>query len=278
MFIAKTKQEIDQFTPRDRKVGFVPTMGALHEGHASLVTASKLDGHFTVASIFVNPTQFNDPKDFEKYPVDTERDLEAVEAAGCDLVFLPTRSEIYPSGTDLERYIHDFGALENRLEGAFRPGHFRGVGQVVHILFEAVRPDVAYFGEKDFQQLQVIKQLVKQLNSAIEIKGMPTVREPDGLAMSSRNRRLTPTQRTASTLLYQALSRAAQVLVEQGVDAAREQVKRSFEGNAHLRLEYFDIIDPVTFLPRKEGDSGTHHAVIAAYAGDVRLIDNLRLD
>ncbi|NQV54131.1 MAG: pantoate--beta-alanine ligase [Flavobacteriales bacterium] len=278
MFVAKTKQEIDRLIPRDRKVGFVPTMGALHDGHASLVAASNRDGHFTVASIFVNPTQFNDPKDFEKYPVDTERDLKTLEAAGCDLAFLPTRSEIYPAGTELDRYIHDFGAMENRFEGAFRPGHFRGVGQVVHILFETVRPDMAFFGEKDFQQLQVIKQLAKQLGSEIEIKGMPTVREPDGLAMSSRNRRLDPAQRTASTLLYEVLTKAAQALGKQGLDAIRAEVQRLFETNAHLRLEYFDIIDPATFLPRKDGDPGVYQAVIAAYAGDVRLIDNLRLD
>lgn len=278
MEIAERIDQLKAILPTDRKVGFVPTMGALHDGHISLVRASKERGLFTVASIFVNPTQFNDPADFEKYPIDTETDLAKLRSAGCDLVFLPKRGEIYASDQDDSRYIHDFGALEQRLEGAFRPGHFRGVGQVVHILFDAVEPDVAFFGEKDFQQLQVIRKLVEILARPIEIVGIPTVREADGLAMSSRNRRLDPQQRESSTLLFESLEFARKAIQTMSLDKIREEVSTRFTRSETLDLEYFDIIDPATFLPRKDKNEGVCHAVIAAYCGEVRLIDNMLLD
>lgn len=203
MKIAKNRQELSNCLNSEAPIGFVPTMGALHDGHLSLVQESKSRGLFTVASIFVNPTQFNDPKDFEKYPIDTDADLKKLESVGCDIVFLPDPEDIY--STDEEKqYVHDFGDVETRFEGAFRPGHFKGVGQVVHILFDLVKPNVAFFGQKDFQQLQVIKQLVGQENLPIEIVGMPTVREDDGLAMSSRNRRLNKGQRSEANVVTQS--------------------------------------------------------------------------
>lgn len=278
MNIVKTKAELQGvLQAQDADIGFVPTMGALHQGHLSLVEASKKRDLFTVASIFVNPTQFNDPKDYEKYPVDTDADLEKLRSAQCDLVYLPSRNEVYPDEND-PRYLHDFGHLEQAYEGAYRPGHFKGVGQVVHLLFEAVQPNVAFFGEKDFQQLQVIRALVKRMNASIEIVGLPTVREADGLAMSSRNRRLNFEERAESTILYRALNLAKDEWRTTGLVAIKEKVARLFDQASNLELEYFDVIDPERFEPISDPkNSPRAHAVIAAYAGEVRLIDNLLL-
>jgi pantoate--beta-alanine ligase len=279
MIIVKTKQELQLLRSNlNTSLGFVPTMGALHDGHLSLIAASKEQTGFTVASIFVNPTQFNDPKDYDNYPIDTNADLEKLERAGCDLVFLPSRNEIYLGVEDDPMYLHDFGQLEQVLEGAYRPGHFRGVGQVVHLLFEAVKPNVAFFGEKDFQQLQVIKKLVSLLHLPIEIKGLPTIREEDGLAMSSRNRRLSFDERKASAMLYEALTFAKDNLKAQSPAAIKNEVQARFERSAIMKLEYFDIIDAEKFIPITSAvDTSLPHAVIAAYAGNVRLIDNLAL-
>jgi len=277
MKIAKNRQELSNCLNSEAPIGFVPTMGALHDGHLSLVQESKSRGLFTVASIFVNPTQFNDPKDFEKYPIDTDADLKKLESVGCDIVFLPDPEDIY--STDEEKqYVHDFGDVETRFEGAFRPGHFKGVGQVVHILFDLVKPNVAFFGQKDFQQLQVIKQLVGQENLPIEIVGMPTVREDDGLAMSSRNRRLNKGQRSEATLLHKALTYSKTSLKRQSFNHIRQEVQSMFADSAELELEYFDIIYPDQFIPADRfREDKTYHAVISAYAGEIRLIDNMQL-
>lgn len=279
MIIVKTKQELELLRRNlASNVGFVPTMGALHDGHLSLVAASKQQTGFTVASIFVNPTQFNDPKDYDNYPIDTVADLEKLKQAGCDLVFLPSREEIYRDIEEDPTYIHDFGHLERVYEGAYRPGHFRGVGQVVHLLFEAVRPTMAFFGEKDFQQLQVIKTLVKKLNLPIDIKGLPTIRETDGLAMSSRNRRLSSEERSESIMLFEALTFARENITHLSPDSIKHEVQKRFEHSSILRLEYFDIIDSEKFIPLTAiSDTSLPHAIIAAYAGKVRLIDNLAL-
>ena len=277
MKIAKNRQELSNCLNSGSRIGFVPTMGALHDGHLSLVHESKSRGLFTVASIFVNPTQFNDPKDFEKYPIDTDADLKKLESAGCDMVFLPHREDIYPADEE-KQYMHDFGDLETRFEGAFRPGHFKGVGQVVHILFDLVKPNVAFFGQKDFQQLQVIKRLVEQENLPIEIVGMPTIREVDGLAMSSRNRRLNADQRATATLLFQALTYAKTHLKNEPVDAIRSHVQALFRQSEQMQLEYFDIIHPENFFPaEKYHEEARFHAIISAYAGEIRLIDNMQL-
>lgn len=279
MIIVKTKQELELLRRNlASNVGFVPTMGALHDGHLSLVAASKQQTAFTVTSIFVNPTQFNDPKDYDNYPIDTVADLEKLKQAGCDLVFLPSREEIYRDIEEDPTYIHDFGHLERVYEGAYRPGHFRGVGQVVHLLFEAVRPTMAFFGEKDFQQLQVIKTLVKKLNLPIDIKGLPTIRETDGLAMSSRNRRLSSEERSESIMLFEALTFARENITHLSPDSIKHEVQKRFEHSSILRLEYFDIIDSEKFIPLTAiSDTSLPHAIIAAYAGKVRLIDNLAL-
>jgi pantoate--beta-alanine ligase len=200
-----------------------------------------------------------------------------LESVGCDLAFLPSREEIYGRQHD-PKYLHDFGHLEHAFEGAYRPGHFRGVGQVVHLLFEAVHPMVAFFGEKDFQQLQVIRALVKKMEANIEIVGLPTIREADGLAMSSRNRRLNEVQREQSVALYRSLVLAKERFGQQGVAQIKAEVDGLFEAASELRLEYFDIIDPERFEPVESKETCSHpHAVIAAYAGEVRLIDNMAL-
>lgn len=276
MIIVKTGKQLKNHTD-GKQVGFVPTMGALHEGHLSLVAESRNRGLFTVVSIFVNPTQFNNPEDLAKYPRDTEADLHKLRAAGCDLVFLPEPEEIYPPGTDQKRYIHDFGHLEHVFEGHFRPGHFRGVGQVVHILFEIVRPELAFFGEKDFQQLQVIKRLVALMDAPIEIVGMPTVREHDGLAMSSRNRRLSPEARQAASVLYTALEFARKNIRVLPPDRIRAEAEHLFN-RAGVKLEYFEIIDEDSFCKAENTDSAKNlRGIVAAYAGGIRLIDNMRL-
>ncbi|MEX2597509.1 MAG: pantoate--beta-alanine ligase [Salibacteraceae bacterium] len=274
----ETLTDLELALPIDGQIGFIPTMGALHDGHLSLVAKAKKEKMFAVASIFVNPTQFNDPKDFQKYPRDTEADIAKLNSAGCDLVFLPHEDEIYNEGLTADKYLHDFGFLESRLEGAFRPDHFKGVAQIVHILLEAVAPDYAFFGEKDFQQLQVIRALVKKASLNVEVIGMPTIREPDGLAMSSRNRRLSDDARAESPALYQCLSHAKTHLSNKGIEAIKTEVKNMIEATDTLRLEYFDMVDPDTF--ESVTDSHPKHnvrALIAAYAGDVRLIDNLKL-
>lgn len=278
MKIVNSKSEVREALTDRALVGFVPTMGALHSGHVSLVRASRDRGLFTVASIFVNPTQFNNSSDLDAYPIDIEGDLKQLEEAGCDLVFIPTKDEIYEGKVDDERYLHDFGHLETLYEGKFRPGHFKGVGQVVHLLFEIVEPQVAFFGEKDFQQLQIIRSLVKRCNMDIEIVGMPTVREEDGLAMSSRNRRLTKAQRQKADLLFKALTYASERLDVETTSDISIGVSRMFEIDPEFQLEYFSIIDPESFETVGDNVVPAHpRGIISAYLGEVRLIDNMQL-
>lgn len=256
----------------------MPTMGALHDGHISLVRESLGRGNATLVSIFVNPTQFNNPSDLDKYPRDEDGDVAKLKEAGCNAVFVPQKSEVYPNDYQKERYQHDFGELEKRLEGAFRPGHFRGVGEVVHILFELVKPDEAFFGEKDFQQLMVIRKLVDMTELNVKIYGVKTMREADGLAMSSRNLRLTDEQRKQATLLFKALTFAKSEMKYQDPDSIRQKVKEMFESDPIMELEYFDLVNSVDLSPiDSETDPAKARAVIAAYAGEIRLIDNMAL-
>ena len=278
MKVVKKKEEVRDALEDISRIGFVPTMGALHEGHISLIDASRKLKLYTVCSIFINPTQFNNATDLDAYPIDIQGDLKLLEAAGCDLVFIPNKDEVYTQSIEDPKYLHDFGALETNIEGAFRPGHFKGVGQVVHILFEIVQPHSAFFGEKDFQQLQVIRKLVDMCNLDIDIVGLPTVRESDGLAMSSRNRRLTPLQRSHANLLYEALKYAADELGQSSVEDINEHVEDMFKNDPELRLEYFEIIHASNFerMHQFEGQKEVR-GVISAYAGEVRLIDNKQL-
>lgn len=255
-------------------VGFVPTMGALHPGHISLLdTAIKRDP-ITVCSIFVNPTQFNDPADFEKYPVTLERDLEMLEATGCHAVFLPSVKEIYPEGLKPTR-IYELGDIETILEGKYRPGHFQGVCRVVHRLLDIVQPDRLYLGQKDYQQCMVIHKLVSLLSLPTEIILCPTLREKDGLAMSSRNMRLSEEQRKTAANIYAVLLRLKQDLREGPVAPWKEEALNSLR-QAGFRPDYVELADAQNLSAIEHWDGRQKMvALVAAYLGEVRLIDNL---
>ncbi|GAB5538551.1 MAG: pantoate--beta-alanine ligase [Salibacteraceae bacterium] len=260
-----------------KSVGFIPTMGALHSGHLSLVEESLNRGLYTVVCIFVNPTQFNNQGDFDNYPVNTDRDIELLNSVGCDVAFIPTRGEIYPDGDNGQKYIHDFGELENKYEGEFRPGHFKGVGQVVHRLFDIVSPTQAFFGEKDFQQLAIVRELVRKAGLNVEIVGMPTVRRESGLAMSSRNQRLNPEQIDKAVLLYKSLAFANDNHGKMSIEAIKFEVASWFKADQEWNLEYFEIIEPATFQKASEESEPPLRAIIAASLGVVRLIDNMAI-
>lgn len=256
-------------------VGFVPTMGALHEGHLSLVRAAREACGTVVVSIFVNPTQFNDPKDLQNYPRTEEADLKLLEAAGVDYVFAPSVAEVYP---EPDTRVFDFGGLDKVMEGTQRPGHFNGVGQVVSRLFEVVKPDKAFFGEKDFQQLTIIRNMVAQLGLPVEIVGCPIIRDTDGLARSSRNTLLTPAHRAAAPHIYEVLSDAASSLRGTvSVAEAKRAIAERIDAEPLLKTEYVEIADAATLQPAEEWRSavGDLRCFVAVQAGAVRLIDNV---
>jgi pantoate--beta-alanine ligase len=259
-----------------RTVGLVPTMGAFHAGHRSLMRRARDERDLVVVSIFVNPLQFGDPVDLERYPRDEVADLEVAEAEGADVVFAPAVEAMYPDGGPAVTV--DPGPLGERLEGAARPGHFRGVATVVAKLFEAVGPCAAYFGEKDAQQLAVIRAMVRDLSMPVEVRCCPVVREPDGLALSSRNRLLTPEQREAAPCLFLALSTAAE-LARGGESDAHVLVAamaREIGATTQARIDYAAVVDDATF-EEVSTITGPAHALVAARFGDVRLIDALLL-
>ena len=255
-------------------IGVVPTMGALHPGHISLVERARRENDIVMSSIFVNPIQFNNPDDLKKYPRTIESDMEILKAAGCDVVFVPTVEEMYPEEINKS---YDFGKLADVMEGAFRPGHFNGVAIVVKKLFDIALPHRSYFGEKDFQQLQIIKALVRIENLDVEIVPCPISREADGLARSSRNERLTPEMRTASPFIYQTLKDAQRMAANHSAEEITAFVEMNFKSHELLELEYFSIASGVDLQPVSgkisEGDMG----FIAVFAGGIRLIDNIQL-
>lgn len=256
-----------------KKIGFVPTMGALHQGHISLVKESLKNNDITVVSIFVNPTQFNDKGDFEKYPRTIEKDSELLGSVGVDIVFVPSDKEIYPE-PDTRQF--DFGLLDKVMEGEHRPGHFNGVAQIVSRLFDIVKPNNAYFGEKDFQQLAIIRAMVKQMNLPVTIVGMPIVREDSGLAMSSRNERLTNEQRKKAIEISQALKNSVSISHTKTVNETVNEVIDRINKVDNLKVEYYDIVDGDTLQPISNWKD-TQYAVgcIAVFCGEVRLIDNI---
>ncbi len=257
-------------------IGFVPTMGALHEGHISLIKQSLLENDFTIASIFVNPLQFNNPDDLEKYPRTLDRDMQMLESAGCNALFAPETSEVY-SG-DEQPLQFDLGNLANVMEGKFRPGHFTGVITIVHKLFSWVNPDVAYFGEKDFQQLAVIRKMAKALHPNIIVTGCPTLREPNGLAMSSRNVRLNQTVRHNASIIYKAMQHARQLKNVLPVYEVCSKVRSMIEEVAPFKVEYIEIADAVNLQPLQQwSDTQSARIFVAVFANDVRLIDNAAL-
>ena len=258
-----------------KTIGLVPTMGAFHEGHLSLMRRAKADNDLCVVTLFVNPTQFNEREDFDRYPRDTARDARMAEAAGVDFLFTPTPEAMYPQGFNT---VVTVPALSDRLEGASRPGHFTGVSTVVTKLLNLAGADRAYFGEKDWQQLQVVKALARDLDIPTEIIGLPIVREPDGLALSSRNVRLSPEQRSAALVLSRALG-GAQALAESGVrDASQiaDGMRRMVEAQPLAALDYAVLTAPDTLQEVEEVDRGAI-ALVSATFGTIRLIDNRRL-
>jgi pantoate--beta-alanine ligase len=259
------------------KIGFVPTMGALHQGHLELISRSKNENDFSVCSIFVNPTQFNDPQDFQKYPITVEADIEKLEKQGCDILFLPATEEIYPEG--MVKTIHyQLGQLEQVLEGKFRPGHFQGVCQVVDILLTITVPDRLYLGQKDYQQCMVIQKMIDLTGKSTALRICETVREPDGLAMSSRNMRLSPVQRQIAPTIFKVLQQA---LKEVNKGSLLELQKKAIEqlGNAGFRPDYFAFANAENLALLDEWDGRQSLvALTAAFLGEIRLIDNLILN
>lgn len=257
-----------------RKIGFAPTMGALHQGHLSLVNSAKAQGQLVVCSIFVNPTQFNNPVDFAKYPITIEQDINLLEGIGCDVLFLPSVAAIYPHGTAPQRH-YELGYLETVLEGSSRPGHFQGVCQVVHRLLDIVMPDSLYLGQKDYQQCMVLTQLVQLLGLSTQVVICPTLREPDGLAMSSRNLRLSPTERKQAVAISATLQWLLHQLVAGPLDALKQSAKNRLEQQG-FTVDYVEIAqaDNLALLQNWNGQQPLV-VLAAAFLGDIRLIDNM---
>ena len=260
-------------------LGFVPTMGALHAGHLSLVKAALAENSLVVVSVFINPTQFDNPNDLNNYPRTLTEEIQLLETLSKStiLVYAPTIEEVYGSKIKVEHF--DFGGLEFQMEGKFRKGHFDGVGTIVKCLFEIVKPNRAYFGEKDFQQLQIIKKMVEVTQLPVTIVACPIEREPNGLAMSSRNRRLSVKENEAATLIYKTLQSVKEKFQFENQSDISNWVTTQFSNHPILELEYFQISDTETLDPiQHKNETKTYRAFIAVYAGDVRLIDNIALN
>lgn len=259
-------------------LGFVPTMGALHKGHLSLIEFALEDNDFVVVSVFVNPTQFNNQEDFIKYPRTVEEDIALFKGFGNNiLIFVPEVTDIYPKGIKSEHF--EFGGIENEMEGKFRPGHFDGVGTVLKSFFNLLRPDNAYFGEKDFQQLQIVRHLVAIENLDVNIVGCPILRETTGLAMSSRNRRLNDKQREESSLIFSVLKQVKKDFGTKTANELTKWVEEVFENASELSLEYFEIAEEKTLKPLETIEKNKiYRAFIAVFAGEIRLIDNIALN
>ncbi|MCY1721251.1 pantoate--beta-alanine ligase [Prolixibacteraceae bacterium Z1-6] len=276
MILVKTledlRRELDSFDKAET-VGFVPTMGALHQGHLSLVAKAVEENPHVVVSIFVNPTQFNDLKDLERYPRTLARDMELLKPTGCSIVFAPNAKEVYPE-PDLRKF--NFGKLEEVMEGAHRPGHFNGVAQVVSRLFDMVKPDKSYFGLKDFQQLAIVKNMVKQLQLPVEIVPCAIIREESGLAMSSRNELLTKEQRENASVISTTLFKAKELMGQKSVEELTGWVVDEINKNPFLDVEYFEIVDDEQLQPVKSwNEESTKVGCVAVFCGKIRLIDNL---
>ena len=258
-----------------KKIALVPTMGALHKGHVSLVKIAQQNADVVVCSIFVNPTQFTDPKDLEKYPRPLEHDIEMLQEAGCDFVFMPSVTEMYPGP---ENWHIDLGNAEFLLEGAFRKGHYQGVTQIVNKLFNAVDPDLAFFGQKDFQQVLMIRNMVARLNMPVEIISCPIIREDDGLAMSSRNIHLSAADRQNALVLSRALQFVKDNFDQYSIDELLQKATDMIGSSGGVDLDYFTIANGETLLPEEDKAAVPLVALVAAKVGDTRLIDNMILN
>lgn len=279
MILVRTVSELKSVLKSSGKadlVGFVPTMGALHKGHLSLVQKAVDENPLVVVSIFVNPTQFNDSKDLDRYPRTLVADMKLLETTGCQIVFAPDVTEIYPE-PDTRKF--DFGQLDKVMEGKHRPGHFNGVAQVVSKLFEMVQPQKAYFGLKDFQQLAVIKNMVKQLNFSVEIVPCPIIREESGLAMSSRNELLSSEERANAAAISQTLFKAKELKTGKTVSELEKWVAETINKNPYLEVEYAEIVDDTELQPVKNWDEQSVKILcVAVFCGKIRLIDNIVLN
>ena len=275
--IDSLKQFVDRYKIEKKRIGFVPTMGALHEGHLSLVRQAQQDCDIVVCSIFVNPTQFNNSKDLENYPITIEQDSKLLEEQACDILFLPSAKEMYPNGLTTNTYL--LNGIDKMLEGRKRPGHFDGVCTIVHRLFSIVEPNAAFFGEKDFQQLAIIKQMVQSLSLPIDIKSGITIREKNGLAKSSRNKLLTASQQQKASQIYDSLIKVKSLYGQLDNEEIKEKIGLEINQTEEMKLDYIAIVKPHTFEPiigkaqKKEA-----RVLIAVFLGNVRLIDNLSLN
>ena len=277
MNIYKSIEDLQAFVEAERakglRIAFVPTMGALHAGHLSLVRRALSECDRCIVSVFVNPTQFNDPRDLETYPRTLEADSTLLASVGTSALFAPEVSTIYP---EEDTRTFDVGAVAEVMEGRYRPGHFNGVMQVVSRLFDIVRPDCAYFGEKDFQQIAVIRAMVRLIGSPVEIIACPIVREADGLALSSRNIRLSAEERREAPQIYRILSESRSWAKEMSPQQVIDRVTEQVNAVPHLRVEYFEIVDTDSLQPIASwSDSPAPHGCITVYCGEVRLIDNI---
>ncbi|MGN7723899.1 pantoate--beta-alanine ligase [Chitinophaga sp. 22620] len=273
--VADLREALRQEKKAGKRIGFAPTMGALHQGHISLVNAAKTQCDIVISSIFVNPTQFNDPKDFEKYPVTIKEDILALTAAGTDILFLPSVEEMYPGGVNGEHRHYGFGYLETVLEGAYRPNHFQGVGIIVHKLLEAVEPDDLFMGQKDFQQCMIIKRLLEITGIPAKLHIIPTLRETDGLAMSSRNMRLSPSERQTAVQVSRTLLYMKENIKQLPFDTIKKNAWKQLQ-DAGFQPDYVEIADAENLqLLQSPLPSGRMVMLIAAKLGEVRLIDNM---
>lgn len=272
------KNHLKSVSDQNTTIGFVPTMGALHQGHLSLIKNSLAENKITVVSIFVNPTQFNNAEDLEKYPRTLEKDTEKIKTVSKDvLIFAPSVDDIYQGNTVSASF--NFDGLENQMEGEHRPGHFDGVGTIVKRLFEIVNPNNAYFGEKDFQQLQIVKKMVEKHNLPVNVIGCPIFREENGLAMSSRNERLSAQERQDAALIYKTLKTAKEKFGTESANEITKYVEAIFEKNPEFKLEYFQIADEDELLAAQSKTEGKkYRAFIAIFINNIRLIDNISLN
>ena len=272
--VSALRQAVAMARQQGGVVGLVPTMGALHEGHRSLVERARRECDFVVVSVFLNPTQFNNPDDLRTYPRTAEADAAMLQECGVDVAFMPSVEEVYP---EPDTRVFDLGPVAQVMEGAMRPGHFNGVCQIVSKLFDIVAPDRAYFGEKDFQQIAVIRAMVKQLGFTLEIVPCPCIREDDGLAKSSRNVRLTPVVRKVAPAIYRTLKESLRFAEDHTLEQTHDWVVDTINAYPEMQVEYFSICDGDTLQPLAQwDDSDSIVGCITVYCGDVREIDNIR--
>ena len=278
MEIFRTRAEVHTYLKKVKidgnSIGFVPTMGALHEGHLSLIDAARTKTDVVVCSIFVNPTQFNDKKDLENYPRPIEDDIKKLEGANCDVLFLPEVDEMYNSNDNWHIKLNDFDTI---LEGEIRPGHYQGVTQIVKKLFDIVRPDYAFFGQKDFQQFVVISYMVKKLGISVQLIRCPIIRENDGLAMSSRNVNLSAEDRQNALSLFNSLTKAKEEFGHLSITQVKQNAINYLSKAAGIKMEYFELYDMKTFEPASSTKAENVIALVAARVGNIRIIDNMIL-